>query len=225
MTARAASARRKVSRLRVVVTAGPTREYIDPVRYLSNESSGRMGFAIAAAAARAGHEVTLIAGPVALATPKGVERVDIVSARDMRKAVRAAMRRADALYMAAAVADFRPRRQLAGKWRAKDERGSSARLDLVLNPDILADVGRRRASRTRLIVGFALETSDGERRARAKMARKGADYIVLNGAASLNSDFTSVIILGADGRRRSMKDRSKEEVARALVRLLDLPPP
>ncbi len=211
-------------RLRVVVTAGPTREYIDPVRYLSNESSGRMGFAIASTAARAGHEVTLIAGPVGLATPKGVERVDVVSARDMLKATRTAMRGAHALFMAAAVADFRPKRRLSGKWRAKDAKRASAALDLVLNPDILADATARRGPSTRLVVGFALETSDGLRRARAKLERKGADYVVLNGASSLNSARTSVIILGADGSRRRMTDRTKDDVARALVGLLARPP-
>jgi phosphopantothenoylcysteine decarboxylase/phosphopantothenate--cysteine ligase len=210
--------------MRVVVTAGPTREYIDPVRYLSNESSGRMGFAIAIAAVRAGHEVTLIAGPVSLATPKGVERVDVVSARDMLKATRAAMRGAAALFMAAAVADFRPRRELVGKWRAKDSKRASAALDLVLNPDILADATARRGRSARLVVGFALETGGGLRRARAKLKRKGADYLVLNGPSSLNSARTSVIILGADGSRRRMDDRTKDDVARALVGLLARPP-
>lgn len=210
--------------LRVVVTAGPTREYIDPVRYLSNESSGRMGFAIAAAAARAGHAVTLIAGPVALETPKGVRRVDVVSARDMRKATRSAMRRADALFMAAAVADFRPKRRLAGKWRAKDAKRASATLELAENPDILAEIAADRGPRVRWIVGFALETGDGERRARAKLDRKGADYVVLNGASALNRARTSVIILGADGSRRRMTDRTKDDVARELVGLLARPP-
>jgi phosphopantothenoylcysteine decarboxylase/phosphopantothenate--cysteine ligase len=226
MTPSRSRARRqpRPSRLRVVVTAGPTREYIDPVRYLSNESSGRMGFAIAAEAARAGHKVTLIAGPVTLATPPGVERVDVVSAREMLTATRAAMREANALFMAAAVADFRPRRQLTGKWRAKDSKAGSASLELVQNPDILADVTSRRDRKTRLVVGFALETSDGVRRARAKLERKGADYVVLNDASALNSASTSVIILGSDGSRRHMTDRTKEDVARALVRLLARPP-
>ena len=119
-----------MSRRRVVITAGPTREYIDPVRYLSNESSGRMGFAIAAAAAARGDDVILIAGPVELATPPGVRRVDVVSARDMFEATKAAFlgatgrykahfgpKGADVLFMAAAVGDWRPKRRLAGKWR------------------------------------------------------------------------------------------------------------
>lgn len=226
MTARVPGGRRKRSapRLHVVVTAGPTREYIDPVRYLSNESSGRMGFAIAAQAAKAGHRVTLIAGPVALETPAGVERVDVVSARDMLEATRAAMRGADALFMAAAVADFRPKRRLAGKWRKKDERRASASLELIQNPDILADVARHRVRRARLVVGFALETGDGLRRARAKLTRKGADYVVLNDASALNAERTSVIILGGDGSCRRMNDRTKAAVAKALVGLLAEPP-
>ena len=117
MSARPAPRAERTTCLSVVVSAGPTREYVDPVRYLSNESSGRMGFAIAAALAKHGVEVTLIAGPVALQTPEGVQRVDVVSAREMLAAVSKAFRFADALVMSAAVADWRPTRKLAGKWR------------------------------------------------------------------------------------------------------------
>ena len=138
---------RRRSRRRVVVSAGPTREYIDPVRYMSNESSGRMGFAIAASAARAGHAVTLVAGPVALETPPGVRRVDVVSAREMLAAVREAFRGADALYMAAAVADWRPARERSGKWRAKDSGAETTTLELRRNPDILATVARGKGER------------------------------------------------------------------------------
>ena len=132
--------RRASKRLRVVVTAGPTREHVDPVRFLSNESSGQMGFAIASAAASAGHRVCLIAGPVDLPSPPGVERVDVISARDMLAALRKAFAGADALFMAAAVADFRPRRKLKGKWKKKEDGEDSAVLELVKNPDLLATV-------------------------------------------------------------------------------------
>jgi phosphopantothenoylcysteine decarboxylase/phosphopantothenate--cysteine ligase len=199
------------------VTAGPTREYVDPVRFLSNESSGRMGFAIARAAARAGCRVTLISGPVALETPPGVRRVDVVSAREMLAAVREAFEAADALYMCAAVADWRPARRLSGKWRAKDGGADRVSLDLVRNPDILATVARRKGER--LVVGFALETGSGLRRARAKMARKGADYIVLNDSSALNARRASVRILGVDGSRRELVDQGKDRIARALVEL------
>ncbi len=210
-----ASARRK---RRVVVTAGPTREHVDPVRYLSNESSGRMGFEIAAAAAARGFAVTLVAGPVALPTPAGAQRIDVVSAREMLAATRRAFQGAEALFMAAAVADWRPRRRLAGKWRAKDSGAESARLELARNPDILATLARNKGRR--LVVGFALETGAGERRAAAKLRRKNADYIVLNDASALNARRTSVTILGSDGTTRRLAGRSKAAVARVLVDLL-----
>ncbi len=202
---------------RVVVTAGPTREHVDPVRYLTNESSGRMGFEIARAAAEHGDQVTLVAGPVALETPAGVRRVDVVSARDMLAAVRAAFRDADALFMTAAVADWRPKKKLAGKWRKKDEKTETASLELIRNPDILATVARRKGRR--LVVGFALETGDGVRRARRKLERKGADFVVLNDASALRASRTTVTIFGADGSSRRIENRTKRAVARALVRL------
>ncbi|MCC6405773.1 MAG: hypothetical protein IT453_01310 [Planctomycetes bacterium] len=201
-----------------MITAGPTREYIDPVRFLTNESSGRMGFALAAAAAELGCEVTLIAGPVALATPRGVERVDVVSAREMLDATRRAFARADALIMAAAVADFRPTRRLAGKWRAKDRGGKRVRLEGTRNPDSVASVARRRGRR--VAIGFALETADGERRARKKLERKGLDYIVLNDESALNARTTTVTVLDARGGMRRIRNQTKERVARELVELL-----
>jgi phosphopantothenoylcysteine decarboxylase/phosphopantothenate--cysteine ligase len=214
--------RKKAKRLRVLVSAGPTREHVDPVRFLSNESSGRMGFAIAEAAARAGHAVTLVAGPVDLPTPRGVQRVDVVSARDMEKVLRLFFRRCDALYMAAAVADWRPARRLAGKWRAKDGGSTKARIDLVRNPDLLAGLTRGRRAPQRTVIAFALETGDGERRARAKMSRKGADWIVLNGPSALGGDETSVRILGAEGIEFALPLQSKRAVARRLLELLVL---
>ena len=203
-------------RRRVVVTAGPTREHIDPVRYLSNESSGSMGFAVARAAAAQGDHVVLIAGPVALETPEGVTRIDVTSARDMHLAVRDAFKTADALYMVAAVADWRPRRRRATKWK-KQAGVEIASLELVKNPDILADACRAKGER--LVVGFALETSGGLRRARAKLASKGADFIVLNDATALGSKRTTVDILGRDGSHQRLENKTKGTVARALVRL------
>lgn len=202
----------------MLVSAGPTREYVDPVRYLTNESSGRMGFEIARALARRGASVTLVAGPVALETPDGVRRVDVVSARDMLSAVRREFRASDALVMSAAVADWRPTRKLAGKWRKKDSAGSSARLELTRNPDILAQVARRKGAR--LVMGFALETGDGERRAQAKLRRKNLDYIVLNDESALNASRSSVTILGRDGSRQGLARRSKGDIAEVLAELV-----
>lgn len=202
---------------RVLVSAGPTREYIDPVRYLSNESSGRMGFAIAAAAAQAGHAVTLVAGPVHQPTPAGVRRIDVVSALDMLAALERELPDSDALFMAAAVADYRPAVRHAGKWKAKEE-GGEARIDLRENPDILATLAQ--VPGDRLVVGFALETSDGERRALSKMKRKRTDYIVLNGASALNAAITTVTILGGSGTRVVHEGKPKEWVAERLIELL-----
>ena len=206
-------------RLHVVVTAGPTREYLDPVRYLSNESSGKMGFAIAAQAAKLGHKVTLVAGPVSLETPSGVKRVDVVNARDMLEATRGAFRKADALYMAAAVADWRPARKLSGKWRKKDDGSDEASIALVKNPDVLATVAKNKGER--IVVGFALETADGLRRAKRKLKRKGADYIVLNDASALNANCSSMTILDESGVVRRVANRSKARIALELISLIE----
>ncbi len=209
----------KRARFHVVVTAGPTREWLDPVRYLSNASSGRMGFAIAAEAARRGMAVTLIAGPVGLATPAGVTRVDVESAREMLAALRAAFGRADALFMAAAVADWRPARRRAGKWRAKDGGSARASIELVRNPDLVATVARSKGARK--VVAFALETGSGLRRARAKLRAKNADFVVLNDATVLNSERATVTILSVDGSVRRLERRAKRAVAHSLVDLVD----
>lgn len=204
------------SRIHLVVTAGPTREHIDPVRYLSNESSGKMGFAIAAEAAARGHRVTLIAGPVSLETPAGVQRVDVVSARDMLTALRKAFSGADGLIMAAAVADYRPAKKLRGKWKKDPARETShVSLDLVENPDLLATVAKRKGKRC--IMGFALETSQGMRRALAKMQRKNTDFMVLNGASALNANNTSVTLISRDGKTQEMHRKTKRFVAKHLV--------
>jgi len=206
------------ARLRVLVTAGPTREHLDPVRYLSNESSGRMGFELAAAARRAGHAVTLVAGPVDLPTPAGVKRIDVVSARDLFVATRRAFRQADALLMCAAVADWRPRRKRTSKWRKEGERKEVAKIELVRNPDILATLAARKGKR--LVVGFALETGAGEARARQKLVRKRADHIVLNDAGVLGSARTTITVLGRDGSRLHLEEVTKRAAAEAIVALL-----
>lgn len=204
--------------LHVVVTAGPTREYIDPVRYLSNESSGTMGFAIARAAAEAGHRVTLVAGPVHQPTPEGVTRVDVVSALDMLAVLEDVFPTADAIFMAAAVGDFRPAEKLSGKWKKKEEGGDAAALHLVENPDLLATIARGKGRRK--VIAFALETGDGERRAAAKLVRKNADYIVLNGASALNAKSSTVTLIDPNGIVWTLEDTPKDETARRLVELL-----
>jgi len=207
--------------VRILVSAGPTREWLDPVRYLSNASSGKMGFAIAAEAARRGCAVTLVAGPVALETPAGVRRIDVESAREMLVVLRREFRGADALFMAAAVADWRPARRLAGKWRAKDGGAQGATIELVRNPDVLATLARRKGARR--VVAFALETGSGLRRALGKLVRKNADFIVLNDASVLNSERATVTILGQDGSVQRVERRTKRAVAAKLVDLVDPP--
>ncbi|WP_353217509.1 bifunctional phosphopantothenoylcysteine decarboxylase/phosphopantothenate--cysteine ligase CoaBC [Sandarakinorhabdus sp.] len=168
-----------------LVTAGPTHEPIDPVRFIGNHSSGKQGFAIAAALAELGAQVTLVAGPVHLPTPAGVRRVDIVTARDMQAACAAALP-ADIAVMVAAVADWRA--EAAGQ-KLKKDGGAPPALALVENPDILAGIGHH-AQRPALVVGFAAETSNLLANAAAKRVRKGADWIVANDV--------SVGVFGAD---------------------------
>jgi len=189
----------------IVVTAGPTHEAIDPVRYLGNRSSGRMGFAIAGAAAARGATVTLVAGPVSLATPAGVTRVDVESAEQMRAALDDALgadlTKADALIMAAAVADFRA----ASASTTKIKKGQGApSIALVANPDLLATIGARRAARSRpVLVGFALETGDDGAvlaYARAKLEAKKVDVVVANAAhESLGHTTNRVALVTKDG--------------------------
>jgi phosphopantothenoylcysteine decarboxylase/phosphopantothenate--cysteine ligase len=175
--------------LRVVVTAGPTLEDVDPVRFLGNRSSGKMGFALAERAAARGADVTLIAGPVSLPTPRGaVRRVDVRSALDMRAAIWDAMgrdlSRADALVMAAAVADHRPADVSPTKLKKSDTRTS---IELVKNPDLLGEVGNARTGRRPVLVGFAVETASGDALvayARRKLDDKRVDLVVANEAAA-----------------------------------------
>lgn len=171
---------------RVVVSAGPTYEDLDPVRYVGNRSSGKMGFAIAAAAARRGAEVVLVAGPVSLATPAGVHRIDVRSAAQLRDAVLAALP-ADAYIGAAAVADYAPRAAADNKIKKSTD---TLTLELVRTPDTLAEVAAS-PSRPRCVVGFAAETDNVEAHARGKLQKKNLDLIAANRVGMLGSGFES----------------------------------
>ncbi|WP_024868891.1 bifunctional phosphopantothenoylcysteine decarboxylase/phosphopantothenate--cysteine ligase CoaBC [Pseudoxanthomonas suwonensis] len=175
--------------LRVVVTAGPTYEDLDPVRYLGNRSSGKMGFAVAASAARAGAEVVLVAGPVQLDTPPGVQRVNVRSAAQMRDAVNAALP-ADVYIGAAAVADYTPRAFSPNKIK-KTGAGETLALDLVRTPDILAEVASREDAGLKLVVGFAAETNNVADYARQKLEAKRLDLIVANRVGVPGTGFES----------------------------------
>ncbi|MDK9696166.1 MAG: bifunctional phosphopantothenoylcysteine decarboxylase/phosphopantothenate--cysteine ligase CoaBC [Siculibacillus sp.] len=205
---------------RALVTAGPTHEPIDPVRYIANRSSGKQGFAIAAALARAGAEVTLVAGPVGLADPPGVTAVRVETAREMLEAVEAALP-VDVAVMAAAVADWRVASQASEK--IKKGPGGVPTLAFVENPDILATIGRHATLRPRLVVGFAAETESLIANARAKLAKKGADLIVANDVSPetgiMGGDRNTVRIVEADGVT-DWPDLPKGEVAEKLVALI-----
>ncbi|TLM61381.1 MAG: bifunctional phosphopantothenoylcysteine decarboxylase/phosphopantothenate--cysteine ligase CoaBC [Deltaproteobacteria bacterium] len=203
----------------VLVTAGPTREELDPVRYLSNHSSGKMGYAIARAARNRGARVILVSGPVALAPPEKVELVRVDTAREMHAAVLARCDEADVVVKAAAVADFRPAERAAGKMKKGDRQQTT--LELVRNPDILADLGRRRGKA--LLVGFAAETDDLLENARKKLCDKGLDLIVANDVTEPGAGFgqeTNIVrILDCNGTVETFPCLPKDEVA---YRLLDL---
>jgi phosphopantothenoylcysteine decarboxylase/phosphopantothenate--cysteine ligase len=204
---------------RVLVTAGGTREAIDPVRFLGNRSSGRMGFALAEAAAEQGGEVVLVAGPSELLTPLGVRRVDVVSARDMDAAVREHGADVDVVLMTAAVADFRPTDAMRQKWRRTD---GPPRLELVANPDVLAGVVQRRGASARpIVVGFAAETGDLEASARAKLEAKQVDLLVANDVSRAGIGFevqeNAVLILHRDGGQREVPRASKRLIADVII--------
>lgn len=207
--------------LRIVVSAGPTFEDIDPVRFIGNRSSGKMGFAVAAAAARRGAEVVLVAGPVALDTPAGVERRDVRSAAQMHQAVLSALP-ADVYVGAAAVADFTPAR-VAGDKIKKMPGGEGLVLELVRTADILADVAAC-ARRPRLVVGFAAETSDLERNALDKLRRKRVDMIAGNrvgvAGSGFEADDNTLHVHDAAGGTHVLGPAPKTALADALVDLV-----
>ncbi len=208
-------AARPLAGRRAIVTAGPTAEPIDPVRLLTNRSSGKQGYAIAGALAALGADVTLVSGPTALPTPTGVQRVDVETARQMLAACEAALP-AEIAVCVAAVADWRP--DVLGTSKIKKGAGGPPAIALVENPDILATLSKAQA-RPRLVVGFAAETDDVEAHAAAKLKRKGCDWIVANDVSvegTMGGDQNAVAIVSAAGVERW--DRmAKDEVARRLA--------
>jgi len=207
------AAPQKLTGKHVIVTAGPTHEPIDPVRYIANRSSGKQGFAIAGALADLGARVTLVAGPVALAAPRGVTRIDVETASEMAAAVQAALP-ADAAVMTAAVADWhvKPAAQ-----KLKKSAGSPPQLRLEANPDILATIAQG-AGRPPLVIGFAAETENLLEHARDKLARKGCDWMVANDVSGsvMGGDDNIVHLLSASGIE-SWPEMSKADVGRRLA--------
>lgn len=201
---------------KALVTAGGTQEPLDPVRYLGNRSSGKMGFAVAQALREAGAETILVAAPSELPTPTGVRRVDIMTAQEMHKAVLSEFSNVDIVVKAAAVADYRPMASAEQKIK-KD--GTSLSIELVPNPDILAELGQKKQHQ--ILVGFAAETEKLYEHAQAKMQRKNVDMLVANDVTKPGAGFGSstniVSLLFPDGRRIDLPQMNKLEIARRLV--------
>lgn len=206
--------------MRFVITAGPTREPIDPVRYLSNRSSGKMGYAIAEAAIEAGHDVVLISGPVSLDHPRGVQLILISTADEMHDAVHRHVPACDVLVMCAAVADYKPAEASAIKIKKSEKRWS---LDLVPTRDILASLSK--PNRPFLVVGFAAETNDLEENAKKKLRAKNCDIVVANDVSGPNcgmeSDENEVTIFFKSGAPKKISRAPKKNIARELVNIFE----
>lgn len=210
-------AERTDSDVKMLVSAGPTREFFDSVRFISNPSSGRMGYAIAREAARRGHHVTLVTGPVSIDPPPGVGVVRVVTAAEMAAACKRAFRSADAAVMTAAVCDYRPLHRATHKLAKKDQPRQ-----VILEPteDIAAGLGERKGKR--ILIGFAMEDTDPHARAERKLKRKNCDLIVLNGPENVGGDQATVeFFTPVDGWMPPIRG-SKTQVARQILKRVEL---
>jgi phosphopantothenoylcysteine decarboxylase/phosphopantothenate--cysteine ligase len=200
---------------RILITSGPTRQYLDPVRYLTNASSGRMGAALAEAAIEAGHQVTVVSGPVNVAYPAGIEVIPVVSTEEMLAASLRAFPNCDGLIAVAAPCDYRPAAVSPHKIHKS---GNGLRLDLVETPDIVASLAAKKSHQW--LVAFALETEDGHLRAMRKLESKSCDLIVVNGPAAIDAAHTQVEILGKEGGVVGSFSGGKSQVARDVFALI-----
>ena len=202
--------------MRFLITAGPTREYLDPVRFISNSSSGRMGLAIARAALSRGHQVTLVVGPIQARLPKAARIIHVQTAGQMAEACFKYFPRIDCLVMAAAACDYQPVKRQEQKIKKRPTRTT---LQLKPTTDILSELGRRK--KRQLLIGFALETDRPRANALAKLKQKTLDYIVVNSPTSLSSQQIDATILSAAGQTLSTGSISKLTLARRLVALAE----
>lgn len=202
--------------MNVLVTAGPTREYIDSVRFITNASSGRMGYAVAAEAARAGHRVGLLSGPVNLPAPETVAVVPFMTVAQLKAALDERFDACDALVMTAAVGDF----AVKNPSPTKISRSAGAiTIELTPTEDILAAFGARRRA-DQVLVGFSVEDRDAEAKARAELLAKHLDYVVLNPPTAMGAEDSEAMILGREGVVLAWDQRTKDQLAREVVRLL-----
>ncbi len=202
--------------MRILVTAGPTREYLDSVRFISNASSGIMGYSIASSGVKRGHKVILVSGPVCLPVPKGLEFVSVVSAREMYKAVMERYSLVDVVVMTAAVSDYRP----ANRRKFKMKKGvDRLNIEFVRNPDILAELGRRKGGRK--LIGFALEDRSVRRNAERKFREKNLDAIVLNSPIAIGSEYDKVQVYIRDEGWVELPEMSKRKLGGYIIRLAE----
>jgi phosphopantothenoylcysteine decarboxylase / phosphopantothenate---cysteine ligase len=198
----------------VLITSGPTREHLDPIRYMTNASSGRMGLALARRAKSSGAAVVVVSGPTELAAPKGVKIVRVTTALEMLREVMRLRAKADVVIGAAAVSDWRFARVSAKKVKRSPR---SLRLSLIPNPDIIAAAASPRGIRPKVVVGFALETHDRRAHARRKMLKKGLDLIVVNGPASLAGKSSDGVLMTRGGAVKTLKPGSSKEAMARII--------
>jgi phosphopantothenoylcysteine decarboxylase/phosphopantothenate--cysteine ligase len=194
-----------------LITAGPTQEPLDPLRYISNYSSGKMGYALASISRDRGAEVILVSGPTSLPAPEGVKTVRVKTALEMRKAVLKFFKKADVVIKSAAVVDYRAKRKSEKKIKA----GENLKIELLRNPDILKELGKQKEKK--ILVGFSLETEDLIVRARAKLKEKNLDLIVANDISAFGSETTQASIITKEGKTIKLPRLSKEEVAEKII--------
>lgn len=202
--------------MRILITAGPTREYLDDVRYLSNASSGRMGYALAEAALAVGHEVVLVSGPVDLHPPKGCEFHAVETTAEMRDACLQAFPGCRGVIAAAAVCDYKPRNRIAGKIA---KTGDPIAIEMIETDDVLAELGRTKHGRW--VVGFALEAENPRENALQKLRAKNCDLVVLNAPGAIGAETNRIELIGHDGRVAAEYSGSKSAVAGRLVEWIE----
>ena len=198
--------------MRILITAGPTREYLDDVRYLSNASSGRMGYSLAAEAISRGHQVVLVSGPVEIRPPTGCELFAVQTTDEMRLACERAFANCDGVITAAAVCDYKPRERISGKIA---KTGGPITIEMIETDDVLAGLGRDK--KKRWIVGFALEAANSRENALQKLRAKNCDVVVLNGPSAIGAADNSVELIDGSGEPIAAWFGSKAEVARELI--------
>ena len=199
--------------MRILITAGPTREYLDDVRFLSNASSGRMGYAIAAAVVAAGHEAVLVSGPVSLQPPNGCELHHVETTADLESACLRLFRDCDGIIAAAAVCDYRPKERAEGKMK---KTGGRVLFEMIETTDVLAELGRRKTEQ-QWITGFALESQNPRENALRKIKAKNCDFIVLNDTSAIGATENAVELINAAGQTKAAFSGPKHEIATQLV--------